>query len=197
MNYPLIAKNFSIGIHQAINHMYDEYLPYEFHLRMTVQALKDHPEVIAEMCNCYPILTPDKLESAQWNHDDMEDVPTLCNYNTLVKLYNPKAKNLKDQTLDRVIPEIVRAVSNDMRGRDRKERMCEAVYADIRTVPGATPIKLSDRIGNVQYSKMSRSTMFKKYKSEHEEFIFKLAGNQLEICRPMVVTLEKILASKW
>lgn len=196
MNYVKIAKEFSIGVHQHINHMYDEYLPYEFHLRMTVKALKDFPAVIAAMCEAYPILTPEKLEAAQWNHDDIEDVPTLVNYNTLVQLYNPKARNLKDPTLDRVIPEIVRAVSNDMRGRTRAERMCAAVYNDIVNVAGATPVKLADRIGNTQYSKMTGSSMFKKYKSEHEEFIHKLQGPQIEICKPMQIELEKIISGK-
>lgn len=60
------------------------------------------------------------------------------------------------------------------RGRDRNERMPDFIYDDIRNTEYATFVKLADRIANVQYSKMTGSSMFKKYSKEQEHFKSKL-----------------------
>jgi hypothetical protein len=52
--------------------------------------------------------------------------------------------------------------------------MPDFIYEDIRNTPFATFVKLCDRIANVQYSKMTGSSMFEKYKKENLHFKSKL-----------------------
>jgi (p)ppGpp synthase/HD superfamily hydrolase len=147
------AENFAIISHGNTNHYYDEYLPYEFHLRMVVKAAKDFIKLV-------PKDLRDNVIAACWLHDAIEDVRLTYN-------------DVKAQTNEHVA-EMVRAVTNYGRGRDRNERMPDFVYDDIRNTEFATFVKLADRIANVQYSKMTGSTMFKKYSKEQEHFKSKL-----------------------
>lgn len=62
------------------------------------------------------------------------------------------------------------AVTNE-KGRTRVERANENYYKGIRETEGATFVKLCDRIANVQYSKMTKSSMFDKYKKENVNFM--------------------------
>lgn len=147
------AENFAIISHGNTNHYYDEYLPYEFHLRMVVKAAKDFIKLV-------PKDLRDNVIAACWLHDTIEDVRLTYN-------------DVKAQTNEHVA-EMVRAVTNYGRGRDRNERMPDFVYDDIRNTEFATFVKLADRIANVQYSKMTGSSMFKKYSKEQEHFKTKL-----------------------
>jgi (p)ppGpp synthase/HD superfamily hydrolase len=142
-------ESFAFKAHQDTNHYYDEYLPYEFHLRMVVKAAKDFIYLIP-VDKIYTVI------AACYCHDTIEDARQ--NYNSIRKVTN------KD------VAEIVRAVTNYGRGRNRDERMPDFIYEDIRNVPFATFVKLCDRIANVQYSKMTGSDMFEKYKKEHDHF---------------------------
>jgi hypothetical protein len=65
--------------------------------------------------------------------------------------------------------DIVFAVTND-KGKNRKERAGVNYYRGIRDTSGAVFVKLCDRIANVQYSKMTKSRMFKMYQEEHSDF---------------------------
>lgn len=144
---------FAIKVHHDTNHFYDEYLPYEFHLRMVVKTAKDFIYLIPTD-KIYTVL------AAAWCHDSIEDARQ--NYNSIKVITNEGAA------------EIVRAVTNYGRGRNRDERMPDFVYEDIRNVPYAAFVKLCDRIANVQYSKMTGSNMFNKYKKENEHFKYEL-----------------------
>lgn len=145
-----------INQHVNTNHMYDIYLPYEFHLRMVNENFRKF----------YPTIegwTPEFILSVElggWGHDLMED--TRTSYNDIRNMLGVDAA------------EIIRAVTNYSRGRNRDERMPDFVYNDIRNTPGAIFVKLCDRIANVQYGKMMGSSMFKKYKQENEHFLEKL-----------------------
>jgi len=153
MNYthPLIekAKKFALESHKSTNHFYDEYIDYEFHLRMVVKAGMD-----------FLYLVPDEWKpiviGGCWTHDTIEDARE--NYNSV-----KKATEIR-------IAEIARACTNLTRGRNRKERMPDWIYDDIRETLWAAFVKLCDRIANVQYSKMTGSTMFQAYKDEHQHF---------------------------
>ncbi len=48
--------------------------------------------------------------------------------------------------------------------------MPDYIYEEIKNTKYATFVKLCDRIANVTYSKESKSSMFNKYKKEHEHF---------------------------
>lgn len=147
------VETLAIKAHYDTNHYYDDYLPYEFHLRMVVKAAKDFIYLIPAD-KIYTII------SAAFLHDGIEDA--RLNYKSIEKATNKE------------VAEIVRAVTNYGRGRNRNERMPDFIYDDIKEVPYATFVKLCDRIANVQYSKMTGSDMFDKYKQEHTHFKAKL-----------------------
>jgi (p)ppGpp synthase/HD superfamily hydrolase len=141
--------------HRKTNHMYDFYLPYEFHLRMVIR-----------ICEKFKHLLPNDLKEvchiACWGHDLIED--TRTSFNDCVKVLGDKAS------------EIIYAVTNE-KGRNRAERANDKYYEGIRNTPGAVFVKLCDRIANVQYSKIVGSEVFKMYKKENENFIHKLGYN--------------------
>ncbi len=155
MNYNLFSKaaEHAIAAHKNTNHYYDEYLPYEFHLRMVVHNAEKFIYLV-------PKEGQQEVIDACWLHDVIEDARE--NYNSVKEISNA------------CTAEIVRACTNYTRGRNRKERMPDEVYRDIREVPFATFVKLCDRIANVQYSKMTGSKMFEMYKKEHTNFLEKL-----------------------
>jgi (p)ppGpp synthase/HD superfamily hydrolase len=147
------AEEFAVDAHYSTNHYYDDYLPYSFHLNMVVKAGTDFIHLIDNPMR-------DVVLSACWTHDTIEDARMTYN-------------DVRNATSEHVA-EITRAVTNYGRGRDRNERMPDFIYDDIRKVPGATFVKLCDRIANLQYSKLTGSSMFKKYKKEHTHFKEKL-----------------------
>lgn len=151
--------------HRNTNHMYDKYLPYEFHLRMVVEVFRkfqnvlllSYPEIpTKEMAD--KIL--ENVELACWGHDLIEDTRVT---------YNDVAENT-----NLVVADLVYALTNE-KGRNRKERANEAYYAGIRNVRHGVFVKLCDRIANVQYSKMSGSRMFEMYRKENQLFVENLS----------------------
>lgn len=143
------AEKFGLKSHSDTNHYYDEYLPYEFHLRMVVKAAQDFIHLM-------PVELREIVLAASWLHDSIEDVR---------KTYNDVLKATSKE-----VAEIVRGVTNYSRGRDRNERMPDWLYKEMKEIPGAVFVKLADRMANVQYSKMTGSSMFAKYKKEHSHF---------------------------
>lgn len=143
-----------IDQHVKTNHWYDEYLPYEFHLRMVAQAAKDFIHLISDS-NDGENSSRDNVTLAAYGHDLIED--TRVSYNDVKSVLGFGAA------------EIIYAVSNE-KGKNRKERANDKYYEGIRNTPGAVFVKLCDRIANVQYSKMTGSRMFEMYKKENPEF---------------------------
>ena len=144
--------NWCIEQHRSTNHMYDTYLPYEFHLRMVATAAKDFMHLVPAH-----LKTPCHL--AAYGHDLIED--TRVSYNDVKAV-------LGEQAAD-----IIYAVTNE-KGKNRKERANDKYYEGIRETPGAVFVKLCDRIANVQYSKMTQSRMFEMYRKENTNFIHSL-----------------------
>jgi (p)ppGpp synthase/HD superfamily hydrolase len=143
--------------HTDTNHMYDKYLPYEFHLRMVVEVFKKFSHLITY---------ENDLPAAQlgaWGHDLIED--TRCSYNDV-------KQHLGEQAAD-----IVYALTNE-KGKNRKERANEKYYDGIRTTPYAVFVKLCDRIANAQYSKMSGSRQHSMYKEENAAFMISLGYHE-------------------
>jgi (p)ppGpp synthase/HD superfamily hydrolase len=139
--------------------MYDKYLPYEFHLRMVVEAAKKFLHLITYEKDSEAVLL------GAWGHDLIED--TRVSYNDV------------KQELGEMSADIVYACSNE-KGKNRKERANAKYYDGIRTTPYAVFVKLCDRIANVQYSKMSGSRMFEMYKKENPDFIASLGYSMNE-----------------
>lgn len=177
--------------HTSTNHYYDKYLPYEFHLRMVVQAFNDWKYLLERNLFTFPRpfdesihadATFDVIELACWGHDLMEDA--RVSYNDCIKNLYVSYKCLNEE-----IAEIIRAVTNYGRGRNRQERMPDFVYEDIRNTPGAIFVKLCDRIANVQYSKMTKSSMYDKYKKENPDFLIKVGADKYPEMRDYLLKL--------
>jgi (p)ppGpp synthase/HD superfamily hydrolase len=159
--------NWIINQHRRVNHFYDDYIPYEFHLRMVVQAFKNFKHLIPEGMltreekvyhNSFETVdeTLHAIELACWGHDMLEDVHGIS--------YNDVKDMLGENAAD-----IIYACTNE-KGKNRKERGNSKYYEGIRNTPGAVFVKLCDRIANAQYSKMTGSRMFEMYKKENPDF---------------------------
>lgn len=138
--------------HSSTNHMYDSYIPYRFHLQMVVEAFKKFKYLIPEK-------DWEDIELACWAHDTIED--TRSSYNDVKEILGER------------VADIVYALTNE-KGKNRKERANEKYYEGIVNTPGATFVKLCDRIANVQYSIVTGSRMFEMYKKENENFLLSL-----------------------
>ena len=142
-----------ISQHRDTNHMYDKYLPYEFHLRMVVEVAKKFQNLITYGADLESVIL------GAWGHDLIED--TRVSYNDV------KAE------LGGMAADIIYACSNE-KGKNRKERANDSYYSGIRSTPYAVFVKLCDRIANVQYSKMTGSRMFEMYRKENQLFMIQL-----------------------
>ena len=159
-----------IDKHRETNHFYDNYLPYEFHLRMVAQVCKD-----------FAYLSPNEwseLEVACYGHDLIED--TRTSYNDCKKV------------LGEFVANIIYAVTNE-KGRNRAERASEKYYYDISRSEYFLFIKLCDRIANVQYSKLTKSKMLEMYIKENNYFKDQLFD---EGYKPMFDYLDELLNSE-
>jgi len=144
-----IISEYAIKSHSDTNHFYDKDLPYSYHLNMVYEcALK--------FIYLVPKEFRDTIIISTFCHDLIEDARKT--YNDLLKICGKESA------------EICRSCCNLTRGRDRDERMPDWIYQDIFNTPGAVFVKLCDRMANVQYSKMTGSSMFNKYKKEHAHF---------------------------
>ena len=164
------TSQWCIEQHANTNHMYDTYLPYEFHLRMVHNVGMQFKYLLDDTKDYYsnePYRGPmqnqvtlrDACLMSTWGHDLIED--TRVSYN-----------DVKGH-LGQEVADIIYALTNE-KGKNRKERANDKYYEGIRNTPGAVFVKLCDRIANVQYSKMTGSRMFEMYKKENDEFIVKL-----------------------
>ena len=151
--------------HSDTNHFYDEYLPYEFHLRMVVNVFNQFKQLIENECEGDIDSILEYIELACWGHDLIED--TRVSYNDVKKVLGEGAAD------------IIYAVTNE-KGKNRKERANDKYYEGIRNTDGAVFVKLCDRIANVQYSKMTGSRMFEMYKKENDMFVVQLGWDRKE-----------------
>ena len=156
--------------HRNTNHMYDTYLPYEFHLRMVHQVGMDFRHLLDDTKDYFTgdnyrgprqdqVTLRTACMRATFGHDLIED--TRVSYNDVMNRLGQEAAD------------IIYAASNE-KGKNRKERANDKYYEGIRNTPGAVFVKLCDRIANVQYSKMTKSRMFEMYQKENDGFIVQL-----------------------
>ncbi len=158
--------------HQGTNHFYDDYIPYEFHLRMALTIGRRFIHLIPEADENFPlrplvlaaIIAHDAIEDARLTYNDVKKIALKCGAT-------------ESQAV--MIAEMARAVTNDGRGRDREERMPDYIYEEIKTTFFALFVKLCDRLANVQYGLITGGTMPRKYKKENPHFKEKLYTNGL------------------
>lgn len=184
------AREFAIKVHSGTNHMYDDYLPYEYHLRHVMRVAGKFIGCLSDSGKPIEQSFIEIIGSACWLHDTIEDCRvTYSQIWYLITKAVDGGINCPEATQ---VAEIVRAVTNDQRGRNRAEKMTDECYQDILTVPGALFVKLCDRIANVEYSTMTDSSKLDMYKKEYSFFCEKLrqSNNNLE---PMWEHLDKLL----
>ena len=156
--------------HRETNHKYDEYLPYEFHLKMAVWVFTKYKYLIKPNWE-------DKHELATWGHDLIED--TRTSYNDIKSV------------LGKEVADLIYALTNE-KGKNRKERANDKYYQGIKEVPGAVFIKLCDRVANVEYSRISGSSKLYMYKLENEEFLSKLKCHELDQYKDLINYLNSL-----
>jgi (p)ppGpp synthase/HD superfamily hydrolase len=151
-----------IKAHQETNHKYDGYIPYEFHLQMALTIAKrfinlipinDRAVVLAA------VISHDAIEDARLTYNDVKNMAISCGAS-------------EQQSM--MVAEMVRAVTNDGRGRNRDERMPDYIYEEIKATFYAVFVKLCDRLANVNYGLVTGGSMPKKYQKEQPTFKGKL-----------------------
>ena len=167
-----------IKAHQDTNHKYDGYIPYEFHLQMALTIAKrfinlipeEHRPVVLAAVICH-----DGIEDVRLTYNDVRGMALDC-------------KATPEEAM--MIAEMVRAVTNDGRGRNRDERMPDYIYKEIKTTFYALFVKLCDRLSNVQYGQITGGSMPKKYKKENPHFKEKLYTSG--VCEEMWNELDSV-----
>ena len=132
--------------------MYDDYLPYRFHLEMVASLADRFMHLIPNTegpGNKYAVYV------AAYAHDTIEDCRVTYN-------------DVKE-ALGYEVAEIVYALSNE-KGKNRKERANAKYYQGILDTPGAVFVKMCDRMANAAYSKMTGSRMLEMYRKENPAF---------------------------
>lgn len=137
------AINAATKGHNDTNHMYGD-ASYTIHLAHVV-------DVAYRFIHNIPIEDRPYVIAACWLHDSIEDA--RMSYNDVKKVTNTR------------VAEMVRAVTNYTRGRNRAERMPDYIYKEILTTDHAAFVKFCDRIANIEYS--GKSEMYEK---EHNHF---------------------------
>jgi hypothetical protein len=156
--------------HRKTNHLYDGYLPYEFHLRGAHRVFERFGHLLEE--EMFVVHNPDNnwqtedatrliVSVACWGHDLIED--TRVSFNDVREATCYDTAN------------IIYTLTNE-KGRNRRERANAKYYEGIRTTPGALFVKLCDRIANVEYAKYKGvdpdgRSLFSMYEKENEEFM--------------------------
>lgn len=164
----LTAMNYAVQCHTSTNHLYDEQ-PYLVHLQLVYDF----------GCRFQHLLEPGQVDFALagcWVHDTIED----CR-----QTYNDVKKHCGE-----TVAEIAYALTNE-KGRNRKERANDKYYEGIRQTPGATFVKLCDRLANVDYSFRKGSRMIEVYKKEFEDFSGRLWQDAYT---PMFTELKRLLS---
>ena len=178
--------------HKNTNHLYDVYLPYEFHLRMAHDVFDEFKDLLDDTVDYYTgkreiergcdntVTLHHACYLAVYGHDLIED--TRVSYNDVKGVLGQEAAD------------IIYAVTNE-KGKTRKERANAKYYQGIRETPGAVFVKLCDRIANVRYGTMTKSRMVEMYAKEQKEFE-KALGRYTDYkhLEPMFKELDKLFS---
>lgn len=182
-------KEWAIGQHTQTNHFYDgdfgdpTALPYSYHLQLVVDVIYKFRYLIEALheqglCPSFKVIV-----AAAWGHDLIEDARSTYSKVFRALLHFGFSKNEAKEAV-----EIMRAVTNYGRGRNREERMPDFVYADIFSTPGAVIVKCADRAGNLKHGLLKGSSQKKMYEEENPHFKKMLYKEEL---KPMFDYIEK------
>lgn len=160
-------------LHQSVNQIYGDNLPYGYHLDMVAEAVSEYGYLV---CARKDDVLP--LFFSAFYHDSIEDARQ--SYNDVLR----QARQLMNEEQALMAAEIVYALTND-KGRTRAERAGERYYEGIRTTPYAPFVKLCDRLANVTYSCSIDGGKFDRmrevYKGEMGEFLMSISTKSDDI----------------
>lgn len=165
-------SDWCVNRHKETNHFYDGDIPYRLHLDLVYRVAQQYRNVAPVIFGGGIYL----IKSCCYGHDLIEDTRTT--YNDIMVALQRDGQLNSDAI---IVADVIKACTNYNRGKNRLERMPDFVYADIRTTPGATFIKLCDRIANIEFSVLTGSRMLDVYRKENEHFIEKLYNSDYEI----------------
>ena len=150
-------------IHNNVNQIYGDDLPYGFHLDMVVNGIRNYGHLV---CAREEDLLP--LFFGGYFHDSIEDA--RLTYNDVMNI----ARTMLTEEQALMGTEIAYALTND-KGRTRTERAGDRYYQGIRQTPYAPFVKLCDRLANVSFSCSGMNPdslrMKKIYKNEMGHFL--------------------------
>lgn len=161
-------KDWAIDQHVKTNHLYDENLPYSFHLKLVVKRATKFKGVWKDLYGDQLFAI---MYNACWGHDLIED--TRTSFNDILKFLIRDSASDYDKISALHIANIIFALTNN-KGRNRAERANADYYNLIKQTPGAIFVKLCDRMANIEYGKLMGSSMYDKYKEEHMDFLINL-----------------------
>ena len=152
------------------NQKYGETLPYSFHLKC-VEAQGHNffnlirNSIISNEDNRFSesVYLREVLALALTAHDALEDF--RMSYNDVKEL----CSQLGNTTAGEMIADIVYYVT-DEKGKNRKERKSDKYYKELSENKLAVFVKLADISANTLFSKLTGSSMYRKYKSEFSYF---------------------------
>ncbi len=150
-------------LHQSVNQIYGNGLPYGYHLDMVVSGVREFGHLV---CVREEDILP--LFFGGYYHDSIEDARQT--YNDVLKL----SRGMMTEEQAYMATEIVYALTND-KGRTRAERAGEKYYKGIRETPYAPFVKLCDRLANITFSCSGSNSdnlhMKEVYKGEVPHFL--------------------------
>lgn len=127
-------------LHESVNQLYGDNLPYGYHLDMVVQGIREFGHLV---CVREQDVLP--LFFGGYYHDSIEDA--RLTYNDVMRV----ARQFLSEEQSLMATEIAYALTND-KGRTRAERAGEKYYQGIRETAYAPFVKLCDRLANITFS---------------------------------------------
>lgn len=158
------------------NQKYDTRYPYSIHLRFVESHYYRFEYLLSPSWLDGPFNAKIVAHMGCWGHDVIEDARVT--YNDIVELVGRDVANV-----------IYRCTEE--KGRNRDERHSEKYYLELAEDKIAIFVKLCDIMANVTYSIMTKSSMYKKHKAEHEKTMKYLYREDL---KPMFDYLDKLFA---
>ena len=159
------------------NQKYNKTLPYSFHLDLVsghAGRLYEYIEWSGEDWVSKPTFDALTAKFVAQGHDLIED--GRLTYNDIISELSMHLK--RDVTVP--IAEAIFACT-DCRGRNRKERHSEEYYSLLVSNDLAVYVKLCDILANVQFSKLTHSSMYSRYQNEFPGFAGRLSKTQMEM----------------
>jgi hypothetical protein len=148
------------------NQKYGDGLPYSFHLKAVEAQGEKFIKLIIEgdiYIFSKGVSFKDIVRLSLTGHDLQED--GRMSYKDIKGL----ASKLGNSFAGEMVSDIIYCVT-DEKGKNRQERKSEKYYAELKQNSLAVFVKLADISANTLYSKLTDSSMYRKYKSEFPKF---------------------------